>query len=130
MSVTPRRETIRAAELVEELLLDELRLRLHVETGEHQGHRVPEAAEQVDRHLVGRRRGLAARPRDADAVRALLLQDEAVEACCDVGARVARSVDLVAHPQRYEDSDLGRAVDRFVDLAVEPKRLRNLELVQ
>jgi hypothetical protein len=44
---------------------------------------------------VRRRRGLAARPRDTDAVRPLLREDEAVEARGDVGARVARSVDLV-----------------------------------
>ncbi len=73
----------------------ERRLLLDVEPGQHEGHRVAPAAEQVDRDLqVGRRRPSRG-PRDAHPVGAGLLEVQGVETGDDVGVRIVVPCDLV-----------------------------------
>ena len=70
-------------------------LLLDVEPGQHELHRVAEPAELVDAHLEPLGRGLAAHAADRDPVLALLVEADGVEERRDVGAEVARRLDLV-----------------------------------
>ncbi len=73
----------------------QLGLGVDVEAGQHERHRVAEAADAVQRHLQGGRRRLAPHAVDAHPVGAVGRQLDAVHPQRHIGIRVARTGDLV-----------------------------------
>ena len=73
----------------------QLGLGVDVQPGEHERHRVAEAADAVQRHLQRRRRRLAPYAVDAHAVGAVGGQLDAVDPQRHIGIGVARAGDLV-----------------------------------
>ena len=88
-------ELLAAAEDAEQFLLRPGRLLLDVQPGQHQRHRVPVAAEEVDRHLGRGRRRAAPGTGQPHPVRAVLRERDRVEVRDDIRVGVGRLGDLV-----------------------------------
>jgi hypothetical protein len=88
-------EALGTADAAHDCSLEHRGLLVHVETGEHERHRVAVAACVVDAYLERARRRLAAHARHADTVGPGLVEPDAVEARYRVWIRVGRLAEFV-----------------------------------